>query len=243
MQHVQQQVQQQPAPTLTAPPPGFRMNTITRPFVPVATHMRVPFQVNDSVDVLNEMYIKLLGPGGDGVLTEQVKWQCVTHKSFDHGLQPYNTKLVFYGRRVAYLHASLYMVHRRYTPINPQSGQGDGPPLTIEALSNDPSLLLHSIKKGNPVNRVNYFAINNLIDSTNMFGIAKTCGLVGCLRWKPRNPANLISSGAPKVSQDAILAIVGAVALQHGGEAARRVMEERILPGARVAESLRASNQ
>ncbi|KAJ6261544.1 hypothetical protein Dda_4214 [Drechslerella dactyloides] len=236
-----QQVQQQPVPPpLEAPPPGYRMNKITRPFVPVATHMRIPFKVNESAEVLNEMYNKLLGPGGDEVLSEQVKWQCVTHKSFDHGLQPYNSKLIFYGRRVAWLHASLYMIHRPYNPVSaPPGGSAEGSPIPIEELSNDPSLLLPVITRRNPINKVNYMSIDNLMDSTNMFGIAKTCGMISCLRWKPRNPGDLVSSGVAKVAQDAILAIVGAVALQKGGDAARRVMEERILPGARVAEALR----
>jgi len=30
-------------------------------------------------------------------LTDEVKWQAVTHKSFDHGRQPFNEKLAIYG--------------------------------------------------------------------------------------------------------------------------------------------------
>ncbi|KAF3941127.1 hypothetical protein ABW19_dt0209410 [Dactylella cylindrospora] len=237
-----QKVQQQPPPPqMSAPPPGYRMNKITRPFVPVATHVRVPFPVNESLEVLDEMYIKLLGEGGDKALTEAVKWQCVTHKSFDHGLQPYNLKLTFFGRRIAYLHTTLSMIHQ---PI-PQTAPPleDAPlitnPSAEEELYNDPSLLLPSISKRNPLNRVSYISISNLLDSTNMFSLARSSGLINCLRWKPRNPSNLIDSGVQKVAEDAILAIVGAIALQKGGDAARRVMEERILVGLKTSGEVR----
>lgn len=39
-----------------------------------------------------------------------------------------------------------------------------------------------------------------------------------------------------KISEEAIFAILGAISLQKGGDAARRVMEERILPGAKVVQ-------
>ncbi|KAF3920116.1 hypothetical protein AA313_de0201993 [Arthrobotrys entomopaga] len=231
-----QKAQQQPLPPrLTSPPPGYRMNKLTRPFVPVATHQRVPFKVNESKELLDEMYDRLLGEGGSKALTDEVKWQCITHKSFDHGLQPYNTKLVFYGRRIAYLHSTLSIVHR--PPPPPPSTADIPPPSTTipqSRISNDTSLPLNVIEKWNPVNKVNAISVAGLLNSTNIFGIAQACGLVRCLRWKPRNPTNLTDSGVQRVAEDAVMAVLGAIALQRGGEAARLVMEERILPGARV---------
>jgi len=55
------------------------------------------FQVNTSSSVLNEAYVKVLGNGGDEVLTEEVKWLAVTHKSFDHGRRGYNDRLALLG--------------------------------------------------------------------------------------------------------------------------------------------------
>ncbi|KAF3158830.1 hypothetical protein TWF106_011229 [Orbilia oligospora] len=232
-----QQVQQQPVPPqINTPPAGYRMNKITRPFVPVATHMRVPFAVNTSLDVLNDMYNKLLGEGGANALTDDIKWQCVTHKSFDHGLQPYNTKLAFYGRRIAYLHTTLSMIHQPVAPT-PQPNAiiaGSGEP----EISNDPTLKLPVIARRNPVNRVSYMSVQNHLSSTNLYGIAQASGMVPCLRWKPRNPANLTDSGVIKVAEDTIMAILGAVALQKGGDAARVIMEERILSAARTITRL-----
>ncbi|KAK6534050.1 hypothetical protein TWF281_005389 [Arthrobotrys megalospora] len=237
-----QQVQQQPAPPqINTPPAGYRMNKITRPFVPVATHMRVPFAVNTSLDVLNEMYNKLLGEGGAEALTDDVKWQCVTHKSFDHGLQPYNTKLAFYGRRIAYLHTTLSMIHQPFVPTPQPNAVIAGS--TEPEILNDPTLKLPVIAKRNPVNRVSYMSVQNQLSSANLYGIAQASGMIPCLRWKPRNPANLTDSGVIKVAEDTIMAIVGALALQKGGDAARKVMEERILSAARTVSRLTEETQ
>lgn len=51
--------------------------------------------MNDDPEVLDAMYLKLFGK--DLGLSEDVKWQAVTHKSFDHGRQPFNSKLRFLG--------------------------------------------------------------------------------------------------------------------------------------------------
>ena len=47
------------------------------------------------------MYTTLLGR--DMGLTDEVKWQAVTHKSFDHGRQPFNEKLAIYGMFLLYV--------------------------------------------------------------------------------------------------------------------------------------------
>jgi len=57
------------------------------------------FQVNTSSSVLNEAYVNVLGNGGDEVLTEEVKWLAVTHKSFDHGRRGYNDRLALLGTK------------------------------------------------------------------------------------------------------------------------------------------------
>lgn len=55
------------------------------------------FKVNDDPRRLDQMYIQLLGNGGDKMLTEEVKWLAVTHKSFDHGRRGFNDRLTFMG--------------------------------------------------------------------------------------------------------------------------------------------------
>ena len=55
------------------------------------------FPVNEDPMKLDRVYEKVLGEGGDEMLTEEVKWLAVTHKSFDHGRRGYNDRLSFLG--------------------------------------------------------------------------------------------------------------------------------------------------
>jgi large subunit ribosomal protein L15 len=59
------------------------------------------FTVNESQQVLDEAYERVLGEGGNKLLTEEVKWLAVTHKSFDHGRRGYNDRLAFLGTLAA----------------------------------------------------------------------------------------------------------------------------------------------
>ena len=55
------------------------------------------FPVNEDPSRLDKVYTRVLGRGGDKMLTEEVKWLAVTHKSFDHGRRGYNDRLAFLG--------------------------------------------------------------------------------------------------------------------------------------------------
>ena len=55
------------------------------------------FHVNEDPKKLDRTYIRFLGKDGDKMLTEEVKWLAVTHKSFDHGRRGYNDRLAFLG--------------------------------------------------------------------------------------------------------------------------------------------------
>ena len=55
-------------------------------------------EVNKDPRRLDEMYISLLGRGGEAMLSEETKWLAVTHKSFDHGRRGFNDRLAFLGR-------------------------------------------------------------------------------------------------------------------------------------------------
>lgn len=48
--------------------------------------------------MLDKFYIEFLGPGGDKMLSEEVKWLAVTHKSFDQGRRGFNDRLAFLGK-------------------------------------------------------------------------------------------------------------------------------------------------
>ena len=55
------------------------------------------FPVNEDAGKLDEMYRRLLGENGEAMLSEEVKWLAVTHKSFDHGRRGFNDRLSLEG--------------------------------------------------------------------------------------------------------------------------------------------------
>lgn len=56
------------------------------------------WSVNNDPAKLDDMYNRLLGPGGSKMLPEELKWLAVTHKSFDQGRRGFNDKLALMGR-------------------------------------------------------------------------------------------------------------------------------------------------
>lgn len=73
-------------------PPGTKA-----PFSLHFDSKRPSYPINESQEVLDNFYINLLGPGGDKVLSEKLKWLAVTHKSFDQGRRGFNDRLGFLG--------------------------------------------------------------------------------------------------------------------------------------------------
>jgi large subunit ribosomal protein L15 len=53
--------------------------------------------VNSDPALLDQFYIRMLGNGGDQVLSDELKWLAVTHKSFDQGRRGFNDRLAFLG--------------------------------------------------------------------------------------------------------------------------------------------------
>lgn len=77
-------------------------STPPRMMAPVRSKPPIPnndFEVNTDPVRLDNAYNRVLGKGGDTMLTEEVKWLAVTHKSFDHGRRGYNDRLAYLGMR------------------------------------------------------------------------------------------------------------------------------------------------
>ena len=55
------------------------------------------WECNSDPELLDQFYIKFLGRGGEQMLTEEVKWLAITHKSFDQGRRGFNDRLAFLG--------------------------------------------------------------------------------------------------------------------------------------------------
>lgn len=58
---------------------------------------RIEWTCNSDPQKLDRFYEVFLGRGGDALLTEEVKWLAVTHKSFDQGRRGFNDRLAFLG--------------------------------------------------------------------------------------------------------------------------------------------------
>ena len=86
--------QGQPPPRWLVTPPRMRAPFRSKP--PVYGN---DFTCNEDPGRLDRAYIKTLGKGGNDLLTEDVKWLAVTHKSFDHGRRGFNDRLAYLGTR------------------------------------------------------------------------------------------------------------------------------------------------
>jgi large subunit ribosomal protein L15 len=90
---------------VTRPPPRWSY-TPPATKAPVGMNIRDPsgrYSVNKDPRKLNEMYIRMLGVGGEEWLSDETKWLAVTHKSFDHGRRGFNERLSFLGTQFRFL--------------------------------------------------------------------------------------------------------------------------------------------
>ncbi|KAL8754081.1 MAG: hypothetical protein Q9199_004579 [Rusavskia elegans] len=174
------------------------------------------FQVNEDPEKLDRAYIRVLGNDGDQLLTDEVKWLAVTHKSFDHGRRGFNDRLAYLGRRIVELQASLHMLAASTTtpePIRPDElGREAFKHPALEGLAG----LTQTRKQA-------------VLDKKRTAQLADKYGLVSVMRWKPKLPGNFEGSGIDVILTQALYAIVGAISLQKGGEVANRIARERIL--------------
>ncbi|KAI9802351.1 MAG: hypothetical protein M1833_001857 [Piccolia ochrophora] len=159
------------------------------------------------------MYVRFLGPDGHRMLTEEVKWLAMTHKSFDHGRRGFNDRLAYLGHRILRLQTTLALLDTPPTPT-PEDPY-DRTPVT------DPAL------RG--LENLSDDVVAAVLDKKRVAGVASRSGIGEVLRWTPHKPYDLHASGISNVLAEALFAVVGAVSLQKGGEVAAKVARERIL--------------
>lgn len=58
---------------------------------------RADYFVNADPEVLDKFYVRILGDQGDKIISDELKWLAVTHKSFDQGRRGFNDRLAFLG--------------------------------------------------------------------------------------------------------------------------------------------------
>lgn len=151
------------------------------------------------------------------MLTDEVKWLAITHKSFDQGRRGFNDRLAFFGRRIINLQMTLALLHS---------------PLTTKAESSPDSLddrvpFTHPALEG--LTNLSEVQLSEVLTKSRLARLATQMGISDVIRWKPRLPDNLEGSGVEVVLTTSLYAIIGAIALQKGGEVAGRVVRERVL--------------
>ncbi|PYH48835.1 mitochondrial 54S ribosomal protein mL57 [Aspergillus saccharolyticus JOP 1030-1] len=175
---------------------------------------RPAWYVNSDPSKLDDFYLRLLGPGGDKLLSDEVKWLAVTHKSFDQGRRGYNDRLAFLGKRIVKLQASLALVQSPAPspPTRDSYGRKPFEHPDLEGLAN-----------------LSYNTKNFMTHKDKMATLAQKYELEKVLRWSPRLPLDLKASGLELILAHTMYAIIGAIALEKGGEVANKVARERIL--------------
>jgi len=159
------------------------------------------FKVNADPRKLDDAFVRMLGPGGDKVLSDDVKWLAVTHKSFDHARRGFNDRLAFLGvyrrsllasynwnvckltsapgRRIVSLQTSQALINAPQPESQlkdsnglPQRDQFGRVPFTHPSLSGL-SHLTHETK-------------DQVLDKLRLSELAARYGLDKVTRWKPK---------------------------------------------------------
>ncbi|KAF7718818.1 Uncharacterized protein PECH_005850 [Penicillium ucsense] len=180
-------------------------------------HSKRPFfHVNSDPALLDQFYIRMLGNDGDKMLSDELKWLAVTHKSFDQGRRGFNDRLAFLGKRIVQLQTSLALVQSSEAATTSANPDPYGrTPFSHPALDGLRSL--------SPETK------SFLTDRSKLSELAQKYEMQNILRWTPRKPDDLKASGLELVLAHTMYAVVGAVSLEKGGHIANKVAQERIL--------------
>ncbi|KAB8303647.1 hypothetical protein EYC80_005041 [Monilinia laxa] len=186
------------------------------PFNPRANHDIPIWEVNSDPERLNRFYTQFLGRGGDQVLSDEIKWLAITHKSFDQGRRGFNDRLAYFGRRILNLQLSLVLLQSPVaTKTQLDLDTGDREPFSHPALDGLPNL--RNVK------------VNTVLSKERLASLGTQMGMQDIIRWEPRMKDNLEKSGIDVVLTTSLYAIIGAIALQKGGDVATKVARERVL--------------
>jgi large subunit ribosomal protein L15 len=178
--------------------PGFSINIVKDP-------SRTIWHNNDDPAKLDAMYTRLLGPKGDRVLPDEIKWLAITHKSFDQGRRGFNTRLAYFGGLLSrppptVLAFGLGAPNRahagrltkastgrlivsfeatRHIMVTPASGQGSPRP---DPFGREP--FQHSALAN--VDKLHTRQPQSVVSKERLAKLAIDVGLAEVTRWKPR---------------------------------------------------------
>ncbi|KAL2062676.1 hypothetical protein VTL71DRAFT_5748 [Oculimacula yallundae] len=175
------------------------------------------WECNSDPKRLDRFYINFLGRGGDKVLTDEIKWLAITHKSFDQGRRGFNDRLAFFGRRILNMQTNIALIH---SPTATKTQSAADP-------SDDRLHFAHPALEG--LQNLTDAPISEILTKDRLGPLATQMGMREIMRWTPRNLDNMESSGIDVVLTTSLYAIIGAIALQRGGNIAARVVNENVL--------------
>ncbi|KAL8902887.1 MAG: hypothetical protein Q9207_004315 [Kuettlingeria erythrocarpa] len=153
-----------------------------------------PFTVNEDPEKLDEVLTRVLGTYGDRLLTEEVKWLTVTHKSFDHGRRGFNDRLAYLGtldlasqywatsadtilpegKRIVDLQASIHIIAA--SAATPE-------PTVADRWGREP--FKHPVLEG--LAGLTQERKKAVLEKNRLARLAGKYGLTGVLRWKPKS--------------------------------------------------------
>ncbi|ORY19268.1 hypothetical protein BCR34DRAFT_582435 [Clohesyomyces aquaticus] len=119
------------------------------------------------------------------------------------------------GRRIVSLQTSLALINSPQALAPPDVDNWGRQPFNHPALRGLPGLT-HAAK-------------DSVLNKGRLSDIAQRYGLDKVTRWKPRQTGDLQKSGMDAVLSTSLYAIIGAVALERGGESANKVAQDKIL--------------
>lgn len=140
------------------------------------------------------------------------QWLAVTHKSFDHARRGFNDRLAFLGKRIVDFQTSIALLNSPPTP-------GLQPP--------PQDVYQHAALQG--LESLTSFTKQTVLEKSRLARLAKSYGIDKVVRWKPKKSDNLEGSGVDTVLAHTMYSIIGALALQRGGEVAAQTARDRIL--------------
>ncbi|KAI2641461.1 hypothetical protein GGS26DRAFT_535714 [Hypomontagnella submonticulosa] len=155
------------------------MHTPERMKAPFSPHItkepsRSVWKVNEDPEKLDNVLKRVLGPDGERMLPDELKWLAVTHKSFDQGRRGFNDRLAFLGRQICILESTQSIIT---SPPSYQEPEND-PFADRRKPFEDPAL--RSIDNLSNTQPSEIFSMDKLAK------FALDTGLTSVVRWKPR---------------------------------------------------------
>ena len=151
------------------------------------------YRVNDDPRQLDRVYVQFLGQDGDRMLTDEVKWLAVTHKSFDQGRRGYNDRLAFFGRHSGELSSDEPNLTLGDTGKRIVDLQSSLAILSSHAATGSPALPPDNFEREpfqhpalESIPRLTEEVRKDVTSRKRMSDIAQRYGLSSVLRWKPR---------------------------------------------------------